>query len=88
MHSFYEGDQHLTWRGINTFMFMGLPNDRDLRLDSICVYQGMTNQWDTLDYYIPYPEDMAKKQSKLYFWNNARTDFYIRFLKLELYQKK
>ena len=87
-HKFGRDGKEISWVGLNLYTKAGLPNKRDLAVDSIWLYGGTPHIWDTLSYYIPVANNTENLISKVDFWNMAKMKFYLHSVKLELYQEK
>ncbi len=76
------------WYGLNTFNKMTLSNNRHEAHDSIKMFRGATNQWDTVSIFIPLNEVTKEAWVKIYFWNISQEQFYTKGILLEHWKKK
>lgn len=87
-HKFSNLEKNLSWDALNLCTKVGLPEDRDLALDSIWLYRELPLIWDTLSFYIPVKNQSDFLVSSLEFWNMPLMEFKIQYLRLELYHKE
>lgn len=85
----HDGIYNQDWRGLEVFSKIGLPNNKDLAIDSIKIHRGATFLWDTLTFYVPLKKDLEKKgEVSLSLWNISKEEFYVQFLDLGMVIEK
>ncbi len=87
VHKLEENGKQISWNGCNLYTKMGLPNNRELEVDSIWLHGGAPYIWDTVSFYIPVPRNYKTLISKVDIWNISKMKFYVQNLKIELVQK-